>query len=199
MKKSTALALSKAFSWSEPSRENAQIILAWLMPKIDVNSFYASVRYYASWKITQNPDLLPYFDPIAGLFKAFGTILMRDEAIVREYALKWWPLIEEFLADKYTVIEDMIKREPRLRPILQSDIGEDYAEFYAKRLYDFFNVWIHRFPAYHGNDESHCGGLIQFRQIGKTNEWGFVCRRCKKIIELDDMERETYRGRKYGR
>jgi hypothetical protein len=200
MKKSTALAISKAFSWAEPSRENAKIIINWLMPKINVEAFHSSIRYYSSWKITNNPALIPYFDPVAGLFATFGSILLRDEAIVREYALKWWPLIEEFLADKYTVIEDMIQREPKLNQILRSDIGEDYVEYYAKRLYEFFNVWIHNFPAYHGNDNFHCGGLIQFKQISrKTNEWAFVCRRCTKIIELEAMESETYRGRKYGR
>lgn len=174
-----------------PSERNAMRIIDWLMPQIDYEALRVSLTYYAEYLITNNINLVPYFDPVPGLFARFGE-LNKYEKPARYFGRKWWGYIERFMADPNKVLSYMVEKNPKLKEMLSTGHAQLFIRYYAKRLRDFFREWFFNFPRAHNG----CGGLIKYGMIDQTlNLWGFYCRRCKFVIPEDKVELYTHRLR----
>jgi hypothetical protein len=182
----------KLIDFASPNEENAQGILEWIMPDLDIDDLTRSLRHYYKYLETQDERYVPYFDPVPGLFAKYSMI-QKHQRVAKRIGLTWWPYIQKYVANPNYVLEMVGSKKPQIKKMLSTPLGDSYIKYFTKRLYEFFDLWFHEFPRFH-ND---CGGLIQYGLVVKaTNSWGFRCRRCMTPIPTDQLDQLTYKQRK---
>ena len=183
----------KLFDLMSPSEDNAQAIMEWIMPDLDVDELAVSLRYYYKYMESNDVKYVNYFDPVPGLFSKYGSI-QKHQKVAKKVGLTWWPYIQKYVANPEYVLTMVGRKKPEIKRMLSTPLGQSYIEYFTKRLYQFFDLWFHKFPRWH-ND---CGGLIEYKLVNKkTNAWGWTCRRCGNIIGNDDIDTLTYSIRKH--
>lgn len=185
--------VDKGLAIFNPSPENAEIVIDWILPEIDIEQLKRALYYFSLHHQTKDPKYLKYFDPIPRLFRDYS--VGRYERVVRRIGRQWWKYIGEFVRDRSRVTDQLIGKKPALKPLLNSQSGQAYMDYYTQRLYNFFSVWFWSFPRYH----SGCGGVIKYGQVDRRLDlWGFYCRRCKTPVPYEYLERLTYIHRAHG-
>ena len=66
-------ATGKVLDIMSPSEENAQAILEWIMPDLDLDELKVSLVNYYKFLDTQDERYVAYFDPVPGLFHKYGS------------------------------------------------------------------------------------------------------------------------------
>lgn len=187
------LATGKILDITSPSEENVQAILEWIMPNLDPNELKVSLVNYYKFLDTHDERYVPYFDPVPGLFQKYGMI-QKHQKIAKKVGLNWWSYIQKYVANPQYVLEMVGRKKPEIKRMLATPLGDSYIQYFTKRLYQFFDLWLHEFPRWHKN----CGGLILYGLINQnTNAWGFRCRRCGTIVPIDKLDEMTYKQRKH--
>jgi hypothetical protein len=176
-----------------PNEENAQAILDWIMPDIDVEELKISLVNYYKYLDTHDERYVLYFDPVPGLFNKYG-LIQKHQKVAKRVGLTWWPYIQRYIANPEYVLDMVARKKPEIKKMLSTPLGNSYIQYFTKRLYQFFDLWFHEFPRWH----TGCGGLIIYGLINKnTNAWGFHCRRCGTVIPVDRLDEITYKHRKH--
>jgi hypothetical protein len=176
-----------------PNSENVQAILDWLMPDFDPKELGRLLKYFYAYLDTGNEKYIPYFDPVPLLFSQYNGI-QKHQRVMRRLGLQWWKYIQQYVSDPAYVVKMVGRKKPEIENLLSTELGQKFIEYYTERLYNFFDLWFHKFPRYHNN----CGGFILYGQVNKVaNAWGFYCRRCKTVIPVDKLEEITYHKRKH--
>lgn len=178
---------------ASPSDANAQAILEWIMPDISVDELKRSLTYYYKYLETNDEKYVPYFDPVPALFAKYSAI-QKHMRIAKKIGLAWLPYIQKYVANPSYVIEMIGRKKPEIKRMLSTPLGDSYAKYFSRRLYEFFSLWFREFPRWHNG----CGGLILYTKISeKTNAWGFTCRRYHAIIPIEKLDELTYKTRKF--
>lgn len=186
-----------------PSEENAHSILEWIMPDLDPNELKRSLQYYYKYLSTAHTDengetvyderWKIYFDPMPALFSKY-TFIQSHMALSIKIGRNWWPYIQEYVKNPNYVLEMVGRKNPLIKRMLSTELGQNFIVYYAERLHTFFSLYFWKFPRYH-ND---CGGLILYGLINRnSNAWGFFCRRCRTSVSVDDIDSLTYQKRIY--
>lgn len=174
-----------------PSEENLDYVINYFVPQIEPEALAKSLNAYALYIKTKDPLLVPYFDPLYTLMNHYSNYLSgKTEMVIRRLGRQWWKYLQPFLQDPQKIIQKIGEKKPEIQRMLSGTVGQLYMEYYSKRLIDFFEIWLWKFPRYHMG----CGGLIRYGLVSKeANIWGFYCRRCKTVIPDDQLEHLTYK------
>ena len=183
----------KVLDIMSPNEHNAQAIMDWIMPDLDPDELKVSLVNYYKFLETKDDRYVAYFDPVPGLFQKYGMI-QRHQKVAKRVGLVWWPYIQKYVANPEYVLDMVGRKKPVIRKMLATPLGGSYIQYFSRRLYEFFDLWFHKFPKWHDN----CGGLIIYKMVNKkVNAWGWVCRKCLTVIPVEELEEKTYMERKY--
>jgi hypothetical protein len=186
-------AISKALAPFHPSEQNAEQILAWIVPQIKEEDLKKSLSYFAQWQLTGEEKWENLWDPVPGLFSQFSQ-LNEKEWIVRKYGREWWPYIEKYIANPAWIIKYISSQNKNIGRMLSTSLGQTYMQYYARKMHAFFKTWLWLFPRYHNN----CGGVMKYGLITPSlNLWGFYCKRCGARYTVDKVEENSYQGRRH--
>lgn len=184
-----------------PSEENVDSILDWIMPDLDPEELANALRYYYKYldtrhdtpdgRVAYDENLKAYFDPLPELFSKY-TFIQKHMTLTIKVGRRWWVYIQDYVKNPRYVIEKVCAKNPKIKTMLNTPLGEAYITYYTDRLYTFFELYFWKFPRYHIN----CGGLILYGLVEKsTNSWGFYCRRCHAPFSIADIDTFTYQRR----
>lgn len=173
-----------------PSEENVDVVIDYFIPVITKEALANNLKAFAYYLKTKDESLKPLFDPMYPLMKNYSNILNgKSEYIIRKIGRRWWRYILPLIQNPSVVAEKIIKKKPEIEQMLNGVIGKQYMQYFTKRLADFFEIWLWKFPRWHNG----CGGLIRYGLVSpKGNLWGFYCRRCGVIIPDDQLEELTH-------
>lgn len=177
-----------------PNEKNVELVIDYFVPQITPESLEMSLKTYAMYLKSRDPKYVKFFDPMYALFSNYNQYLDgKMENIIRTMGRRWWKYLGPRLKDPSDIIARITEKKPEIKPMLASNLGKLYMQYYTQRLYDFFEIWLWRFPRWHNN----CGGLIRYGLINKdTNVWGFYCRKCNVLIPSEQLEELTYTKKK---
>ena len=176
-----------------PNESNVPAILDWIMPDLDPDELKKSLTYYYKYLETNDKRYVALFDPVPALFANYKFI-QQHEKLAIHVGRRWWSLIEKYVASPNYVLEMVGKKNPTIKKMLDTELGDSFIKYYTERLSTFFELWFREFPRYH----TDCGGVIIYGLVNKqSNAWGWLCRKCKTPIALEDFERLTYQNRKH--
>lgn len=197
VKKSTLTKLinsgGKILDLMSPSEENVHAIMDWIMPDLDPNDLKRSLIYYYQYLETNDEKWKPYFDPLPVLFYKYNFIQKHMKLTIR-VGRTWWPYIQKYISNPDYVVEMIGRKNPVIKRMLSTQLGDSYIAYYTERLATFFDLYFHKFPRYHYN----CGGVLLYGLVNKqSNAYGFFCRVCKTPISIDDLDELSYQKRKY--
>lgn len=195
--------VGKIVDIASPSEENAQSILEWIMPDLDPTELKRSLQYYYKYLQTAQQDdqgnavyderWKIYFDPLPALFSKY-TFIQNHMTLSIRVGRNWWPYIQEYVKNPTYVLEMVGRKNPVIKQMLSTQLGQSFIQYYTERLYTFFQLYFWKFPRYH----NECGGVILYGLVNKnSNAWGFYCRRCKTPISVDDIDTMSYQKRIY--
>jgi len=173
-----------------PSEKNLNYVIDYFVPQITKEALERSLNAYAWWLKTKDESLIPYFDPMYPLMNNYSNYLNgKTETAIRTMGRRWWKYLQPVLNDPKKIAEMIEEKKPEIKQMLSGTVGQLYMQYYAKRLTDFFYIWLWKFPRWHNG----CGGLIRYGLISqKGNIWGLYCRKCKTVIPLEQFEELTY-------
>lgn len=186
-------AAGKLLGAFNPSDENAQTFMQWIVPRIKVEELKKALSYFSQWQLTGDDKWANLWDPVPGLFQNFAA-MQKHEYTVRKFGRKWWPYIEKYVANPAWIIKYISDQNKEVGQMLSTSLGKTYMQYYSQKLHAFFHTWLFLFPRYH----TDCGGLILYGLIQREiNLWGFYCRHCGARYTAEQIEANSYQGRKY--
>lgn len=197
IKRSTLAKINKTASTYldilSPNEDNVQAILDWVMPDLDPTELKKSLAYYYKYLETGDKRYVPYFDPVPALFANYKFI-QQHEKLAIHVGRRWWSLIEKYVGSPGYVLEMVGKKNPIIKKMLDTELGDSFIKYYTERLSTFFQAWFTHFPCWHVD----CGGVIKYKLVNRnSNSWGFMCNRCGTPIAMEDFEKLTYMKRNY--
>jgi hypothetical protein len=173
-----------------PSEKNVDYIIDYFIPTITQEALANNLKAYALYIKTKDESLKPLFDPMYPLMNNYSNYLNgKSEYVIRKIGRRWWKYILPLIQNPEVIADKIATKKPEVGQMLNGVVGRLYMEYFAKRLTDFFHIWLWKFPRWHNG----CGGLIRYGLVSKKgNIWGFYCRKCKTIIPDDQLEELTY-------
>jgi len=178
------------FGMFSPSKENLPTVINYFIPMITKEALTRNLNAYAWWLKTKDESLVPFFDPMYPLMNNYNSYLNgKAEGAIRTMGRRWWKYLQPILNNPKEIARMIGEKKPEIKQMLDGTVGQLYMEYYAKRLTDFFYIWLWKFPRWHNG----CGGLIRYGLISqKGNVWGLYCRKCKTVIPMDQLEILTH-------